>query len=275
MPNFTQFPLNFLVTLLWFILWLRKHAAIEFSGDFIMMFLYLITATLYICSNLELIILNSNVPNLIIFFILQMKLWECHWLFRQVYGFIYMAAAVYMARMTSGKLHCDVMKTNYWPDCKAIPAYSWCHSKFFQYNFETLGMFLSPQHLICLVSAQLECFSGVFIFNEPFFGLIFLMVQKKIQIRQKIKKKKLEITLTTPFLNGVLYRICSMTKILFQLLKGNLVSYTLSGFYIPLASGLGNIKSKQRIWDHIPCLDNIYSKTLKTPIRKCLIFGIY
>ena len=179
MPNFTQFPLNFLVTLLWFILWLRKHAAIEFSGDFIMTFLYWITATLYICSNLELIILNSNVPNLIIFSILQMKLWECHWLFRRVYGFIYMAAAVYMACMTSGKLHCDVMKTNY----------SWCHSKFFQYNFETSGMFLSPQHLICLVSAQLECFSGVFILNEPFFGVIFLMVQKKFQIRQKIKKK--------------------------------------------------------------------------------------
>ena len=43
--------------------------------------------------------------------ILQIKLWEFHWLFRRVYGFKFKAAAVYMVRVTSRKLHCDVMKT--------------------------------------------------------------------------------------------------------------------------------------------------------------------
>ena len=43
--------------------------------------------------------------------ILQMNLRESHWLFRRVYGFIYTAAAVYMARVTPRKLHYDVMKT--------------------------------------------------------------------------------------------------------------------------------------------------------------------
>ena len=33
--------------------------------------------------------------------------------FRRVYGFIYMAAAAYLARVKSRKLHCDVMKTKY------------------------------------------------------------------------------------------------------------------------------------------------------------------
>ena len=57
---------------------------------------------------------SLKVGELICFIVtLQIKLWESHWLFRRVYGFIFTAAAVYMVRMTSRKLHCDVMKTNY------------------------------------------------------------------------------------------------------------------------------------------------------------------
>ena len=47
-----------------------------------------------------------------VFVILHVKLWESHWLLRRVYGSIFTAAAVYMARVTSRKLHCDVMKTH-------------------------------------------------------------------------------------------------------------------------------------------------------------------
>ena len=100
------------------------------------------------------------------FVILQIKLWESHWLFRRVYSFIFKAAAG--CSVTSRKLHCDVMK----------PHYSWHHGKFFLYNFQTAGMFLSPQRLYCCVSAQLECFSGLLILNKPFFSVIFLMLQK-------------------------------------------------------------------------------------------------
>ena len=73
------------------------------------------------------------------FVILQIKLWESHWLSRRVYGFIFTSAAVYMARVTSRKPHCDVMKIH----C------SWRHSNFFPYNFQTSGIFLSPQRLSC------------------------------------------------------------------------------------------------------------------------------
>ena len=50
-----------------------------------------------------------------------------------------------------------------------------------------------------------------------------------------------------------------MTKLLFQLLKGNMVLFKLSELNIPLASGYGNIKSGQRILDHITCLELKYS----------------
>ena len=42
---------------------------------------------------------------------------------------------------------------------------------------------------------------------------------------------------------------------LFQLQTGNMVWYTLSGFYIPRAGGEGNIQSRQRISDNITFLD--------------------
>ena len=58
------------------------------------------------------------------------------------------AAAVYMVRVTSRKLHCDIMNTRY----------SWRHSKFLSYNFQASGKFLSPQRLSCWVSPQLEWF---------------------------------------------------------------------------------------------------------------------
>ena len=87
--------------------------------------------------------------------ILQIKLWESHWLFRRAYSSIFTVAAVYMTRMTSRKLHSDVTKTHY----------SWRHSKFFTYNFQTSGMFLSLQRLYCWVSAQLDSFSGLFMLD--------------------------------------------------------------------------------------------------------------
>ena len=78
-----------------------------------------------------------------------------------------MAAVVYMARVTSRKLHCDVMKTKY----------TWRDSKFFQYNTQTSGIFLLPQHLYCEFFAQLEYISGLFILKKKiFFGMIFLMM---------------------------------------------------------------------------------------------------
>ena len=43
-----------------------------------------------------------------------------------------------------------------------------------------------------------------------------------------------------------------------NIIIGNMVSYTLSGLNIPLASGSGNIKSRQRIWDDITCLELKY-----------------
>ena len=75
------------------------------------------------------------IKSLQLFVILQIKLWESHWLFRRVNGVIHTAAAVYMARVMSRKLDCDVMKTHY----------SWRHSKFFPYNFQISGLFLSSQ----------------------------------------------------------------------------------------------------------------------------------
>ena len=42
---------------------------------------------------------------------------------------------------------------------------------------------------------------------------------------------------------------------LFQLQKGNMVWYTLSGFYIPRAGGEGNIQSRQRKSGHITFLE--------------------
>ena len=88
-----------------------------------------------------------------------------------------MAAAVYMARVTSRKLHCDVMKTKY----------SWRHSKFFQYNSQTSGMFLLSQHLYCDFSAQLEYIFGLFILKKKnnIFGMIFLLMRKVYKFDKK------------------------------------------------------------------------------------------
>ena len=63
-----------------------------------------------------------------------------------------------------------------------------------------------------------------------------------------------------------------MTKILFQLQKGNMVSYTLSGLNIPLASGSGNIKSRQRIWDVYELLSGtelIYNNIIYEWLKNC------
>ena len=46
------------------------------------------------------------------FVILHINVWESHWLMKRVNGFILTAASVYMARVTSKKLRCDVMKTH-------------------------------------------------------------------------------------------------------------------------------------------------------------------
>ena len=91
------------------------------------------------CYRVQRLISSEGAKRRILDDIAYCKLWESHWLFRRICGFIFTAAAVYMymARVTSRKLHCDVMKTHY----------SWCHSKFFPYNFQTSGMFLSPQRL--------------------------------------------------------------------------------------------------------------------------------
>ena len=58
--------------------------------------------------------------------IVNVKLWESHLLFRRVYGF--------MVRVTSRNFTVASWETYY----------SWRHSKFFPYNFQTSGMFLSP-----------------------------------------------------------------------------------------------------------------------------------
>ena len=77
---------------------------------------------------------NWNHPKMFIFILITMqiihyhtvnRLRKSHWLLRMVYDFIFTAAFVYMAWMTSRKLHCDVMETHY----------SWRHHKFFRYVF--------------------------------------------------------------------------------------------------------------------------------------------
>ena len=55
----------------------------------------------------------------------------------------------------------------------------------FLYNFQTSGMFFLFQRLYCLLSAELECLSNLFILNKPFCGVIFLMVQKVYQFDKK------------------------------------------------------------------------------------------
>ena len=72
--------------------------------------------------------LTGKIQSHYIFVILQIILLDSHWLFRPVYGFIFTAAAVYIARVMSRKLHCDVMKTNY----------SWRHSNFFPVKFSNV-----------------------------------------------------------------------------------------------------------------------------------------
>ena len=90
---------------------------------------------------------------------------------------------------------------------------------------------LASTRLYCWESAQVECFPLCsfwinILWCDRFNGA------KSFQIRQEIKK--LEIIFAAPFWNGVLYRICSMTKMLFQFQKGNMVSCTLSGLNIRL-----------------------------------------
>ena len=47
-------------------------------------------------------------------------------------------------------------------------------------------MFLSPQRLCCKVSADFVVFiSGSFILTKPFFGVIFLMMQKLFESDKK------------------------------------------------------------------------------------------
>ena len=112
--------------------------------------------------------------------ILQIHLLASHWLFRGDYTFMLTAAAIYMARVTSRKLHCGVLKTQFFSMSQQV--------------FPVQCIASLAQRLYCQVSAQLVFFSvysKILWINDSLVWLNIPLAKGSWKIKSKHSNKRL------------------------------------------------------------------------------------